>query len=330
MYELGFTTSDVRNLLAAIQPFSRFEEAKENVVLMDEFPYVPIIELPAFNSVAILSNLVLDQQVNLDLIKVDFDKGFQSIYFLDIPMNATFDWRFNNSDIHGKVTARIPHAWLHQNIETSCVRQLPNLLTWEGRVDLTIDGLDISTSCTNRSLVDALAVGLNQSRHLKKYIANALHHQLTKFTADLHWKSQSFMRDLCLQCNNIRYNSSLIVFQLKGDKSCLNSMPSFFIDSLSDDKARPADLQAVAMSALKAALVKQYRGTPELQTQVLQSTDSKAIQHENLETLTPRIDPRKRFKHQVPEGFIDETEVSPWKARFGQLFGSWQTQNKTK
>lgn len=244
---------------------------------------------------------------------------------MDIPINASFDWRLNNSAVHGTATVHIPHAWIHQNIETACSHDLPSLLEWEARVDLTIDGLTISTTATDRALLDALATGLHSGRALKKYVANAIQHQLGMLIADLHWKSQVLMRDMCLQCHGIRYNSSLMVFQIKGNKACSSALPNFFWEGVYDERARPAELQAVALAALKAGLTRQYRSKSE---QLPNATPTVTV--EDVATLTPRIDPRKKFHRHLPEGFIEETEVSPWKTRLEQVWLRWQPQNKTK
>jgi hypothetical protein len=56
-----------------------FSEAEENVVLLDEYPYVPVVNIDEAHTF-ILSNLVLKESFNTDLLKVKFYPDYQSVY----------------------------------------------------------------------------------------------------------------------------------------------------------------------------------------------------------------------------------------------------------
>jgi hypothetical protein len=71
------------------------------------------------------------------------DQVASYIYFhrsFDIAFNATFDWKINQTGAQGKASLRVPHSWIHQNLEIGCFDGSFSLLVWEGRVDLEITG----------------------------------------------------------------------------------------------------------------------------------------------------------------------------------------------
>jgi len=323
-YEVFLSIQDIYTMLSDVHPFTKYEEAKENVVLMDEFPYVPVIDVAQFNSSFVLSNLVLKEDFDPRYLKVELNTGFQSLNFLDMSLNATFDWRLNNTNQVGHAVVHVPHAWVHQNFEVGCTRDQASILSWEGRVDLYVDGIEISTTSENKALMDAFASEMHESLILKKYLGNALQHQLASFMGDLHWKLQGRMRDLCLVCVVVKNNNQTMVAQLRGDKQCLNSIPSFFWKGVYDETETPQDLQSVAGEALHQALLREYKPHKDssdlLEMQDLASVNASVIPA-HFDQLVPRVDPRDKYRHKSHPGFVEETAAIPgWKQKLGQMW----------
>lgn len=346
-FELSFSIEDVREIVASIHPFHRYEESKENVVLMDEFPYVPVVEVPRYNASFVLSNLVLRENFDPSLTKVEFEPGWQSLFFVDIPLNATFDWRLNNTNVVGKANVRVPHSWVHQNLEAGCTRDQSSMLVWEGRVDVYPTNIDIITSYDKKEVMDAFAEEIHSGRIVSKYIANALQHQLASLIGSLHWKLQSRLRDLCLTCISARSNNSTFIVRLGGDPKCIAGVPHFLWDRLSDRAEPLATLQNTIKDRLISALVPVFASPLKaaeaerlMETMALPSTYAMGIDAANrtgdtnssdvglraeIKQLRPKHDPREKYKKSaLPAGFIqDQPTVPQWRQKLGQLYMSF-------
>merc|ERR1719265_389458 len=324
-FELAFDFNDVREIVASIHPFHRYEEAKENVVLMDEFPYVPVVKLAQFNVSIILSNLVLRENFDPALTKIEFEPGWQSLFFVDIPLNATFDWRVNGTDIVGKANMQIPHSWIHQNVETGCAREQTSLLAWEGRVDVYPTDVDIVTTCDNKPMMDDFAEHLHTDRIVHTYIANAMQHQMASFIGNIHWKLQSRMRDLCLTCVSARSNNSTFIVRLGADMKCLNSIPPFLWERVANTAEPLAKLQSTFKDRLIDALLPAFapaRQSLDERLELMTLPSIKTGVRADIDQLRPKHDPREKYKKsQAPSGFImDKPVQSQWRQRLGQWY----------
>jgi hypothetical protein len=325
LYELKFTSADLRDMIVILNPFEYYREWDENVVLMDDFPYVPVVNLPENNSTVVLSNLVLEEKLNPDLVKVDFVSDYQSLYFVDIQVNATFDWKVNGTKMGGQAKVIIPQAWVHQNIEIACSHEQPSILVWEGRVDFYPKDIKIMTTVENKVLIDELAFSLYKSPAMRKYIANAMQHQLAAAIGKVHWKLQERMREDCLQCHGMRYNPSLLEVLIKGDMRCIGALPSYMIEAVYDENAHPQELQEIAPAAIKRGLLASRPTKPK--DERLEGQGLPAISTELKETdqLRPKRDWREKFRHKKREGFIEEpTATNPWLQKLGQMWMSWK------
>lgn len=335
IFELSFTPDDIRAILAGSHPYTKFDESDENIVLLDEFPYVPVVEIPSLNSTFIVSNLHIDENMDPRMIEVQFREGWQSLYFANIPMNASFDWRLNGSrTVSGRARLRIPNSWVHQNVEVSCSHGQPSLLSWEGRSNLYYEGVDIVTEIEDRAIIDGLANGIQNSKSLRNYISNAVQHQLAIFLGNIHWKSQFRMRDLCLQCHYMRYTNSSLVVALRGDVKCINSIPGLFFQGIQNSKATPADVQSVAVEAIARGMIRQFRPdrftSDKLEAQSLGVVEAGRAIHLPINQLRPRVDPHASF-HSTKSGFINEEPTGgEWAHKIGQLWMKWtHPSNKT-
>ena len=75
-------------------------------------------------------------------------------------------------------------------------------------------------------------------------------------------------------------------------------MPSFFWHQ---DFGQPKEVQAVAPEAIRDLLKQQWVDSPK------KHSDRVIRSPEELEQLTPKVDPRRRFaKKELPEGFVDD------------------------
>jgi len=327
LYELKFTQNDIKEMIVAANPFEKYRESDENVVLMDEFPYVPIVDVPSHNATVVLSNLVLEEKMNPELVKVNFVKDYQSFTIVDIAVNATFEWRINQTNIGGRAKVIIPQAWVHQNIEIACSHEQPSILVWEGRIDFYPTDFDITTSVADKSFVDSFAAQLHSSDKMRKYIANAMQHQLAANIGKLHWKLQERMRDDCLQCHGMRYSSEVLEVLIKGDAKCLGNLPSFILAGVIDEKtAKPQDVLEIAPAALKQGLSMLH--PKPTQDELLQGQDLESISATKAEPptqLRPRFDWREKFRHHTREGFIEDTaQANPMMAKIGKMWMDWR------
>ena len=121
----------------------------------------------------------------------------------------------------------------------------------------------------SRSLIDDLAQTFHSDPIVRKYIGNALQHQLASavgkskylsvffvffkqkrfvnviILGKAHWKLQERMREDCLMCHGMRYSKDLIEILIKGDNKCIAGLPTYMIDPLSDDKTNPEDIARI-------------------------------------------------------------------------------------
>lgn len=325
MYELSLTPDDLKDIVNILRPLDMYEESKTNVLLMDEFPFVPTLSLPQHNASVVLSNLRLEGKMNPELVQVEFLSEHQSIRIVDLSLTATFDWRINKSKIGGQAKVIVPQAWIHQNVEIACSSEQPSMLVWEGRYNLLTSDIYITTSIDDKSFVDELAQVLHSSKTLRTYIGNALQHQLASSIGKWHWKMQERMREDCLLCHGMRYSSSRVEMLIKGDARCITNMPSYMIEPLVDETTNPEDLARITPSTIKKILrenmVKTSKVDDILESQGLSSvTQEVTVQPDSLR---PRQDWREKFRHHTHPGFIEDPEGShPWMKKIGKLWNA--------